>query len=216
MGFCREYTAKMRSVNVVKCWPFEEAEQGFVQTMLPPITIKKFRWWFDELELIRSNCTTGESSRINKVEEEEGKISDLESETIESMRTKRVMKGKLKLKNKIPKKRSIVELFAVSPQVERVNSDDDDYSNDEEEDSDNDSDQQGHGFSNSKVLVGNLGSKCKNKRKVKKKGNTANMLEKQKKVVKSLKKKVNTKTKLEANKVFFIFSFPYYHMLLIL
>lgn len=190
----REYAARMRSVDVVKCWPFEEADEETVKTMLPPITIKKFRWWFDELELVHSNCAHY-GKRSNKKVQEVGEISDLESENIESMRMKRVdktkgAKGKLKLKNKPPKKRSIVELFAVSPQVERVNSDngeDDDDSSYNEEDSDT--------ASVREVLpVGNVGSKCKNKRKVKKKG-TASMLGKKRKLLKNLKKRVNNKTK---------------------
>ncbi|XP_030481923.2 uncharacterized protein LOC115698858 isoform X1 [Cannabis sativa] len=55
----REYTAKMRSVDVAKCWPFSEkavatktSEQ--VEALLPPITVAKFKWWSHELRRLRS------------------------------------------------------------------------------------------------------------------------------------------------------------------
>lgn len=152
----------MRSVDVVKCWPFDEADEETVKTMLPPITIKKFRWWFDELELLHSDCTISdlniESMRMKK-------RVDKTRKTKKNKKKKKGLKGKLN--NKAPKKRSIVELFAVSPQVERVNSDDDDdddssYNNEEEEEEDSDAEQ---------VLeVGNVvASKCKNMKLKKKK-----------------------------------------------
>ncbi|KAL3508990.1 hypothetical protein ACH5RR_028391 [Cinchona calisaya] len=175
----REYASRMRSVDVGKCWPFDEANEEDMRAVLPPITIKKFRWWFDELKLVED-------------EEEDEEVSDLdESDTLEFLRMKRVQKGKSK-KSKAPKKRSIVELFAVAPQVERVNSDDDDdddengeYSHDEEDSNDDGSGAQQDG---------------KSKRKVKKKG-ILSMLKKEKMVMlKNLKKKVEDKKKMEKKK----------------
>lgn len=162
----------MRSVDVVKCWPFDEADEETVKTMLPPITIKKFRWWFDELELLHSDL-------------------NIESENIESMRMKKKvdktkkkkkgLKGKLKVKlnNKAPKKRSIVELFAVSPQVERVNSDDDD---DDDDDSSYNNEEEDSDTEQVLAVENVVGSKCKNMKKKKKKR-------------KVMKKRVNKKTK---------------------
>ncbi|KAG7561356.1 hypothetical protein ISN45_Aa05g027830 [Arabidopsis thaliana x Arabidopsis arenosa] len=42
----REYTKKVRSENVRKCWPFAG---DIIQSFLPPITVSKFRWWSHEL-----------------------------------------------------------------------------------------------------------------------------------------------------------------------
>ncbi|KAL8510734.1 hypothetical protein ACS0TY_017523 [Phlomoides rotata] len=93
----REYASRMRSINVVNCWPFDEAlDEETVKSLLPPITVKKFTWWLDELE-----HTHPESPQKS------GK--------------KRETSSKAKLK--APKKRSIVEIFAVAPPVERVTTD---------------------------------------------------------------------------------------------
>ncbi|PON69408.1 hypothetical protein PanWU01x14_088490 [Parasponia andersonii] len=58
----REYTAKMRSVDVAKCWPFFDNAAATttmkspeeVEALLPPITVAKFRWWSHELRRLRS------------------------------------------------------------------------------------------------------------------------------------------------------------------
>ncbi|KAH0865329.1 hypothetical protein HID58_082540 [Brassica napus] len=46
----REYTRKVRSVDMRKCCPFPGEFTGdFIQSLLPPITVTKFRWWSHEL-----------------------------------------------------------------------------------------------------------------------------------------------------------------------
>lgn len=139
----REYASKMRSVDMLKCWPFDEASMEDAEAILPPITVKKFRWWFDEI-----------------VQEDGEEESDFESESLASMRLKSIQKAKAK--NKVPKKRSIVELFQVAPQVERVDSEE------EEEESDGDSIEE-NGFAKLKSLgVRNVGFDGKKEGKVKK------------------------------------------------
>lgn len=182
---------------MAKCWPFDEANEEDVRAVLPPIAIKKFRWWFDEIELVDGN-----NNILDDEDDEEEEVSDLESETLECLRMKNVQKGKsakvkgvnwkkaAKPKAKAPKKRSIVELFAVAPQVERVNSEDDDENgeySDEEEDGDGDSGQEDD-------------LSCKSKRKVKKKG-ILSMLKKENMVlIKKLKNKDEGKKKKKKEK----------------
>ncbi|XVF60805.1 hypothetical protein PTKIN_Ptkin08bG0077400 [Pterospermum kingtungense] len=69
----REYASKMRSVDVVKCWPFStgassssddddddddngnsKVDKQTMESLLPSITVTKFRWWSDELHLLKS------------------------------------------------------------------------------------------------------------------------------------------------------------------
>ncbi|EOX92977.1 hypothetical protein QUC31_003915 [Theobroma cacao] len=65
----REYASKMRSIDVVKCWPFSGASSSSlddddngnsrinkqtVESLLPPITVTKFRWWSEELDRLKS------------------------------------------------------------------------------------------------------------------------------------------------------------------
>ncbi|KAG8386749.1 hypothetical protein BUALT_Bualt03G0181400 [Buddleja alternifolia] len=111
-GFCiREYVSRMRSVDVVKCWPFNDDEQETViKSMLPPIFVKKFMWWLDDLELLRLRHS---NNNINVGGE--GVIK------VKSSCSRQKPKA-------APKERSILEIFAVAPEVERVIS-----SSDEEE-----------------------------------------------------------------------------------
>ncbi|CAN6978355.1 unnamed protein product [Brassica rapa subsp. trilocularis] len=46
----REYTRNFRSVDIRKCCPFPGEFTGeFIQSLLPPLTVAKFRWWSHEL-----------------------------------------------------------------------------------------------------------------------------------------------------------------------
>lgn len=46
----REYTRNVRSVDIRKCGPFPgEFTADFAQSLLPPLTVAKFRWWSHEL-----------------------------------------------------------------------------------------------------------------------------------------------------------------------
>ncbi|CAK9164434.1 unnamed protein product [Ilex paraguariensis] len=188
----REYASKMRTVDVAKCWPFSEANKEVVEALLPPITVKKFNWWRDEVDLVRFSCVDKDEFKVvqgeaSKSTQNESVVEDRkgEDETIEGAvessekalgsdgrklelicpvrrvfkaatvkvmnahvggclshrareESKKQMKVKTKAKSKAkaPKKRSIVEIFAVAPQVERVD-DDDDENEEEDEDDDN-------------------------------------------------------------------------------
>ncbi|KAF3675910.1 putative floral homeotic protein AGAMOUS-like isoform X1 [Capsicum annuum] len=104
----REYTAKMRSVDVVKCCPLDDDD---VKVKLPPIEVKKFRWWRDVL-------VSDKDSDDDDVVVSVAKIGTAERKMIKSV------KGK----TRVQKKRSIADIFAVTPQVERI---------DDEEENDN-------------------------------------------------------------------------------
>ncbi|KAL7185228.1 hypothetical protein ACSBR2_027206 [Camellia fascicularis] len=185
----REYASKMRSVDVVKCWPFgggssDETRKEDVEASLPPITVKKFRWWSDLLEVERSK-ENGESSKAScnetafefgNIEAEEMEVALELSKTVldrENEKLESVCSVKLKAKSRTQKKRSIVEIFAVAPQVERVDDDDEDEYEYDDEEEDSSEENEVH---NSKVLalcdvLGSYveGNEKKNKKKKKKK-----------------------------------------------
>ncbi|KAL2496681.1 uncharacterized protein Fot_40438 [Forsythia ovata] len=178
----REYASRMRSVHVVKCWPFDETDEDVVKSLLPPITVKKFTWWFDELELSRSESIRNvkNSKKKKKKVQEKGKSSfgyeenmeqsDLDAEEFIGVAAKlKALRGK----PRAPKKRSIKELFAVAPPVDRVSS-----GEEEEEDS-----------------VQEIKWGLKGKRNEKKKNNKEILLSKFKKP----KKKINKFKKKKSN-----------------
>ncbi|PIA33851.1 hypothetical protein AQUCO_03900002v1 [Aquilegia coerulea] len=136
-----------------------------VEELLPPITIKKFKWWSnDDLEdeqvvLEEKDIGFGKVVLRNE-EEEEGRVMmncpvclSYKALSVNAMgvhvdsclarvsrkeRKKAVMEGKMKmgkLSSKQPiKKRSIMEIFAVAPQIEGIDDcEEDDQSKDEEE-----------------------------------------------------------------------------------
>lgn len=156
----REYVSKMRTVDVAKCWPFDgKSDEAF----LPPIRVTKFRWWSDELGVLQlddkeRDMVFGESSESGNVEvalsERTGKGNEVKCHV------------RMKAKSRAPKKRSIVEIFAVAPQVERVEEEDE---NEEEEEEEGDSLPENE-FRNSKVLaLCDVSSNMKSKEKMKKK-----------------------------------------------
>ncbi|KAI3939584.1 hypothetical protein MKX01_038539 [Papaver californicum] len=61
----REYTSKIRSVNVAKCWPFDDVNKASTSStakrtdeemkkLLPPLTCRKYRWWSNEVKLLNN------------------------------------------------------------------------------------------------------------------------------------------------------------------
>ncbi|KAI3856439.1 hypothetical protein MKW98_008891 [Papaver atlanticum] len=59
----REYTSKVRRVNVAKCWPFDDVNKASTSStakitdeemnkLLPPLTCRKYRWWSNEVKLL--------------------------------------------------------------------------------------------------------------------------------------------------------------------
>lgn len=158
---CSEYAAKMRSVDVVKCWPFsggtdEIVNKEDIDRLLPPITVTKFRWWSHELDLLRSSNNSNSSSVVNAEAEEDNKLVEEEEEEEEkldmvcpvcrvftaatvnalnahidnclvqaSREERRRMRLAIKAKSRPPKKRSIVEIFAESRQIDKLDVNDD-------------------------------------------------------------------------------------------
>ncbi|KAF2302190.1 hypothetical protein GH714_033691 [Hevea brasiliensis] len=153
----REYTAKMRAVDVGKCWPFgasgggedpdeNEISEQRLEALLPPITVTKFRWWSHELSKIQQQQQQGVAGIPGNEakEEDEEKLEivcpvcgNFAAATLKAVNAhvdsclahaqredRRNMRMSLKAKSKSPKKRSIIEIFAVSPQIERVVDDD--------------------------------------------------------------------------------------------
>lgn len=76
-------------MDLDKCWPFDGGGGG--RRSLPQISVRKFRFWSDEVKI----------------------VGEERAEEIPAIRTT-PSKGKLRT----PKKRSIVELFAVAPPIE--------------------------------------------------------------------------------------------------
>ncbi|XP_054798696.1 uncharacterized protein LOC129303425 [Prosopis cineraria] len=82
----REYTFKMRSVDVLKCWPFSITSSGDVskedlKSCLPPMTVPKFRRRSDELDAVRSDH---DDRGISEKQLPDGEISISESESLKS------------------------------------------------------------------------------------------------------------------------------------
>ncbi|XP_073125139.1 uncharacterized protein [Henckelia pumila] len=110
----REYASRMRSVDMVKSWPFDAfPTERTVDSFLPPITVKKFSWWVDELEYSRSSMAidVGSSKKKKKRVEGKGETSLRGVEDVEESDMDVEGVGVVKA----PKKRSIVEIFAAAP-----------------------------------------------------------------------------------------------------
>ncbi|KAH6764100.1 hypothetical protein C2S51_015349 [Perilla frutescens var. frutescens] len=163
----REYASRMRSINVVNCWPFDETlSEETVKSLLPPIVVKRFSWWLDEVELIHSE--TAENFKIS--EKKTKKVLEKgETSSRYADRDERVVKLKsLKGKMRATKKRSIVEIFAVAPPVKRAISGEEEEAEEEEDASCN---------------------RARRKKKKKKMKNTDVILRKALRVVKKIKRK---------------------------
>ncbi|XP_052178798.1 uncharacterized protein LOC127792367 [Diospyros lotus] len=180
----REYASKMRTVDVMKSWPFgresDETRREDIEASLPLITVEKFRWWSDELELVRSSedmpeiCGESSNQLANEtiLEPEKMEVAlelakmvlcregeklgvTVDGHLAYAPKDEQRRQMKIRVKSRAQKKRSIVEIFAVAPQVERVVDDDDDNKDSSQED----------GACNSKVLaLGDVGSNVKFKK----------------------------------------------------
>lgn len=96
----------MRTIDFRKCWPFDGGGEfdgggggggGERGKSLPQMSVRKFRFWSDEAKI----------------------FEEAKAEEIPSIRTT-PSKGK----QRAPKKRSIVELFAVAPPIEAAAAED--------------------------------------------------------------------------------------------
>ena len=160
---------------MLKCWPFDHNDGDIVESMLPPITVQKFKWWSNELELILK------------------KNSNVDPESSEKLHFKRTP-TKSKAKSRAPKKRSIVEIFTVAPQVERAH---DDYEDDDDDDSANSGEREDECRHRADVNSKDKGKNRNKKKKMKLKDETlAISLIKLKKLKKGSKKKGSDKVDL--------------------
>ncbi|XP_077226935.1 uncharacterized protein LOC143860252 [Tasmannia lanceolata] len=161
----REFASNTRSVDIGKCWPFDEESKDLEknEVLLPPIFCRKFRWWSDEFEVVKSSHEVVEKANVEEEEEKmevemEEVVVDLREEkeglgfddedsmvkicpvcgiftasTINAVNAhidsclaqasreeRRQLRTAGKAKMRTPKKRSIVEIFAIAPQIEVV------------------------------------------------------------------------------------------------
>ncbi|KAA8526222.1 hypothetical protein F0562_008039 [Nyssa sinensis] len=235
----REYASKRRTVDVVKSWPFggdsNEINKEDVEAVLPPITVKKFRWWSNELQLVLSNCVDEGKSKIPEESSEVvGSESGFVSDSVEAGKSEVVLgldndkldlicpvcrvftaatlnsvnahvnsclahasrderrQMRTRIKSRMPKKRSIVEIFAVAPQVERFDVDDDEDSSQ--------ADELQYDKVSTSTDVGLNNKRKKKKKKTKLKEEAAVIISKLKKQNKKIKFKKKAK-KNEANNV---------------
>ncbi|KAL3006835.1 hypothetical protein AAZX31_08G300000 [Glycine max] len=141
----RDYTSKMRSVDVFKCWPFPAAglSRNQVESRLPPMSTPKLRRWSDELAELRSDLAGagGTEERLNQryesesEKEEEDKVElvcpvcqDFNASTLTAVnahidgcltRTVREERQWMRRsKSKVPKRRSIAEIFELKEDME--------------------------------------------------------------------------------------------------
>lgn len=174
---------------MVKCWPFDETcSEETVKSLLPPIVVKRFTWWLHELE------QTAEELQISEIKSrkvsEKGETSsrnagaDLEDaeEGVKASKLKS-FKGKMRA----TKKRSIVEIFAVTPPVMGEEGE-------EEEEDDG--------------AYGNVGI---SRRASKKKKNTDAILKKALRVVKKIKRKKAEERRSKVRMSIYILNLTAFH-----
>ncbi|XP_072965540.1 uncharacterized protein [Typha angustifolia] len=111
----RAYTAKMRGSDFVKCWPFDGGGNGEENgLLLPPISVRRFRWWSDELQDPRSRHVEAEARVSIK------NAASADDAMAETLPTDEAVGSPPRNKQRAPKKRSILELFAVAPPIETI------------------------------------------------------------------------------------------------
>ncbi|XP_022989179.1 uncharacterized protein LOC111486332 isoform X2 [Cucurbita maxima] len=133
----REYALKMRGKDLTRrSWPFsEKVKEEVAEALLPPISVAKFRWWSQELQILKSNKVV-EDSKVDKicpvcgvfvtatVNAMSAHIDGCLAPTTKEKRKNKAGGGGaaafLKAKSRPPKKRSIAEIFAVAPPVETM------------------------------------------------------------------------------------------------
>lgn len=115
---------------MAKSWPFAgDVDEKLIESVLPPITVTKFRWWLDELEAARQAEDDARGAETLEATPLGYRLCrGLEAPSISSNLTVHAgnclssdkMKRRAKSNSKAPKKRSIAEIFAVAPQIEKA------------------------------------------------------------------------------------------------
>lgn len=125
----------MRGVDYEKCWPFLKDREG---RSLPPMPVRKFRWWADELREVRSLVEAADRVDLDKVSVDAAAVAVHEGNLIEPSSTNlegdretsaeerqgRTRPPTARAKQRTPKKRSIIELFAVAPPIRFIHEED--------------------------------------------------------------------------------------------
>ncbi|KAK8970051.1 hypothetical protein KSP40_PGU020657 [Platanthera guangdongensis] len=101
----RGYAERMRSVDLGRCWPFGDGREDTTPP-LPAIPVRRFRWWIDELDMLRSEAAA-------ELVSEADDLSPPAQTLPAGEEARRTGKGK----QKALKKRSMVELFAAAPLI---------------------------------------------------------------------------------------------------
>ncbi|XP_028760238.1 uncharacterized protein LOC114718954 [Neltuma alba] len=141
----RDYTSKMRSVDIFKCWPFStnDVSREDVESWLPPMVVPKPRSCGEEVEASRSDRGDDEKPLDEGISRSEGDQLVKSEERLEMVcpvcrvfnaatltavnahidgclaQTMREERRQMKSKSKAPKKRSIAEIFEVQEQEEQ-------------------------------------------------------------------------------------------------
>ncbi|XP_065016535.1 uncharacterized protein LOC135678767 [Musa acuminata AAA Group] len=122
----RDYATRMRCVDYDKCWPFAEERGG---RSLPPMPVRRFRWWADELRAVRSDGVAHDQADPSKKAAVDDAAAAQQEPLVESAVVGRAGGGETsaeerepktpppRAKQRTPKKRSILELFAVAPMI---------------------------------------------------------------------------------------------------
>ncbi|KAF8018083.1 hypothetical protein BT93_H3094 [Corymbia citriodora subsp. variegata] len=241
----REYALKMRSEDIAKCWPFGGGGGGggdgaiarkVAESLLPPMSVPRFRWWSRELEIARSTRDdldapsrgAGDAHGLvspapTSVEEPRGSSGEptrseiitfdcpvcgvLTAATVNAVNAhvdgclarqeeKRQMKAKTK--SRAPKKRSIVEIFAMSPQVQRVSGGEDSTVVEEDDEEEEEEEEERREDKSRRRAMDAVNSR---KKKVKKKNNDNNTVWARVSAVGKIHKKNNKNRKKKLKKI---------------
>ncbi|CAN6571209.1 unnamed protein product [Malus baccata var. baccata] len=90
----REYAAKMRTVDVLKCYPFTVADihddedtkkkkEAEAAALLPPMTVTKFKWWSHEFHRLKRSSTNQEVLTLVNKESSDIPRNDIEFTAVE-------------------------------------------------------------------------------------------------------------------------------------
>ncbi|CAJ1964427.1 unnamed protein product [Sphenostylis stenocarpa] len=85
----RDYTSKVRTVDVFKCWPFaaDEVSRSQAEAWLPPMTVPRLRRWSDELDGVRSKLAGDGGDKLRENRLSEAVFEESETERVDKFVT---------------------------------------------------------------------------------------------------------------------------------
>ncbi|XP_038888639.1 uncharacterized protein LOC120078436 [Benincasa hispida] len=126
----REYALNKRSTDLTRIsWPFsEKVKKEVAEALLPPMDVKKFRWWSSERVISEEEEVIIERIKMQKicpvcgvfVAATVNAVNAHIDSCLNSQITSKEIRKKLKAKSRTPKKRSIADIFAVAPPVKTM------------------------------------------------------------------------------------------------